>query len=137
MVHSVIHFNFFSSQEMSSSAIVQYVVVRSDLLKELKWPVGAVIAQACHAVTAVTHLFYNDEATQEYLKDLDNMHKVVLEASDENSLVSLKEKLEFDGVKHKLWIEQPENIPTCLVAKPYPKEEVQKYFKKFKLFKGE
>lgn len=120
---------------MSTTGIVQYVVVRSDLIKELKWPVGAVIAQACHAVTAVTHLFYEDEHTQEYLKDLENMHKVVLEASDESSLVSLKEKLESGGVKHKLWIEQPENIPTCLVAKPYPKEQVQKYFKKFKLFK--
>lgn len=122
---------------MSTSMIVQYVVVRADLLKELKWPIGAVIAQACHAVTAVTHQYYDDEYTQEYLKDLDNMHKVVLEAPDEKSLVSLKEKLESNGVKHKLWIEQPENIATCLVAKPHPKEEIQKYFKKFKLFKGE
>lgn len=23
---------------------------------------------------------------------------------------------------HKLWIEQPENYPTCLAVKPYPKE---------------
>ncbi|KAJ8960625.1 hypothetical protein NQ318_013917 [Aromia moschata] len=115
---------------MSSSTIIQYVVVRGDLLKELKWPVGAVIAQACHAVSAVTHLFHDDDATQEYLKDLDNMHKVVLEATDEKSLYDLRDKLEENGVKHKLWIEQPENIPTCLVAKPYPKEEVQKYFKK-------
>lgn len=122
---------------MSSPGIVQYIVVRGDLIKEMKWPVGAVIAQACHAVTAVTHLFHEDKHTQEYLKDLDNMHKVVLEAPDEKSLVSLKEKLTSDDVKHKLWVEQPENIPTCLVAKPYPKEDVQKYFKKFKLFKGE
>lgn len=118
-----------------SAGVVQYIVVRGDLLKELKWPVGAVIAQACHAVTAVTHLFREDDITQEYLKDLDNMHKVVLEAADEKSLVALKDKLEENNIKHKLWIEQPENIPTCLVAKPYPKEEVQRYFKKFKLFK--
>ncbi|KAJ8956220.1 hypothetical protein NQ314_006753 [Rhamnusium bicolor] len=121
--------------KMSSSGLVQYIVVRGDLLKELKWPVGAVVAQACHAVTAVTHLFHEDEHTQQYLKDLDNMHKVVLEAVDEKSLVALREKLEENNIGHKLWIEQPENIPTCLVAKPYPKEEVQKYFKKFKLFK--
>lgn len=119
------------------SSIVQYVVVRSDLLKELKWPLGAVIAQACHAATAVTHLFYNDSYTQEYLQDLDNMHKIVLQASDEPSLMSLVEKLESDDIKHKLWIEQPENIPTCLVTKPYPKNQVQTYFKKYKLFKIE
>lgn len=116
-------------------SIVQYVVVRGDLLKQMEWPVGALIAQACHAVTAVTHLFYDDEHTQLYLKDLDNMHKVVLEAPNEESLKTLNSKLLEANIKHKLWIEQPENIPTCLVAKPYPKEEVQKYFKKFKLFK--
>ncbi|XP_023023360.1 putative peptidyl-tRNA hydrolase PTRHD1 [Leptinotarsa decemlineata] len=120
---------------MSVSNIVQYVVVRGDLIKELKWPLGAVIAQACHAVTAVTHLFYQDEHTQQYLQDLNNMHKVVLEAPNETSLMALKDKLEENGIMYKLWIEQPENIPTCLVAKPYPKEDVQKYFKKCKLFK--
>ncbi|XP_066254428.1 putative peptidyl-tRNA hydrolase PTRHD1 [Euwallacea similis] len=117
------------------TTIVQYIVVRGDLLKDLKWPVGAILAQACHAVTAVTHLFYEDEQTMSYLKDLDSMHKVVLEASDEQSLVNLTKKLEEEGVKHKLWIEQPENIPTCLAVKPYKKEDVQQYFKKFKLFK--
>jgi peptidyl-tRNA hydrolase len=61
--------------------LVQYVVVRADLLKTLNWPVGSVIAQACHACCAVTYLFHNDPHTQEYLKDLDNMHKVVLEVS--------------------------------------------------------
>lgn len=118
-----------------SSNIIQYVVVRSDLIKDLKWPVGAVIAQACHAVTATTHLFYNEEHTQLYLKDLDNMHKVVLE-SDEDSLMKLEKTLLENNVSHKLWIEQPENIPTCIVSKPYPKEEIQKYFKKFKLFRS-
>lgn len=121
---------------MSTLNIVQYIVVRGDLIRELNWPVGAVIAQACHAVTAVTHLFYDDEHSQQYLKDLDNMHKVILEATNGDSLVDLRNKLEENGIKHKLWIEQPENIPTCLVAKPYPKEDVQKYFNKFKLFKG-
>lgn len=64
---------------MSTLKLVQYVVVRRDLLDALKWPVGAVVAQACHACTAVIHLNYEDDMTKEYLKDLDNMHKVVLE----------------------------------------------------------
>lgn len=63
------------------SGIIQYVVVRGDLSKAMGWPLGAVVAQACHACTAVTHLFYNDAHTQAYLADLDNMHKVVLEVS--------------------------------------------------------
>ena len=62
-----------------SGHLVQYVVVRKDLLKALKWPTGALLAQACHACTAVMHLFYNDENTQRYLVDLDRMHKVVLQ----------------------------------------------------------
>ncbi|CAB3365653.1 putative peptidyl-tRNA hydrolase PTRHD1 [Cloeon dipterum] len=121
---------------MSGNPIVQYVVVRGDLLTQLKWPVGAVLAQACHAVTAVTHLFYQDEHTQQYLADLDNMHKIVLEAPDEKALKDLATKLEAAQVAHKLWIEQPENYPTCLATKPAPKQTIQAYFKKFKLFKG-
>lgn len=63
------------------SGITQYVVLRGDLSRNMGWPLGAVVAQACHACTAVIHLFYNDPDTQAYLADLDNMHKIVLEVS--------------------------------------------------------
>ena len=56
-------------------SLMQYVVVRGDL----GWPVGALIAQACHACSAVIHMFHDDPNTQAYTADLDNMHKVVLE----------------------------------------------------------
>ncbi len=96
--------------------IVQYVVLRSDLWKDLKWPLGSVAAQvravdcaphtqcslcaaqagrrpaattalccgacvcscaqACHASTAVQWLHRDDQHTQAYLADLDNMRKV-------------------------------------------------------------
>ncbi|XP_070533424.1 putative peptidyl-tRNA hydrolase PTRHD1 [Ptychodera flava] len=118
-----------------AASMVQYVVVRSDLLHTLKWPTGAIIAQACHACTAVLHTFHSDPNVQQYTSDLDHMHKVVLEAKDEDSVRKLSDKLQEDNIDHKLWIEQPENIPTCLASKPYPKEQIQKYFKKFKLFK--
>uniref|UniRef100_A0A1B6KYV2 peptidyl-tRNA hydrolase n=1 Tax=Graphocephala atropunctata TaxID=36148 RepID=A0A1B6KYV2_9HEMI len=118
------------------SVIVQYVLVRGDLMKTLNWPVGAVIAQACHACTAVVHTFYNDPSTQLYLQDLNSMHKIILEVPDEESLKKLSEKLDENAISHKLWIEQPENIATCIAVKPFPKEEVQKYFKKFKLMKS-
>lgn len=66
----------------SQSRLVQYVVVRTDLLHELSWPLGAVITQACHAATAAVHLHYGDPDTQRYLAELDSMHKVVLGVSE-------------------------------------------------------
>ena len=59
----------------------------------------------------------------------------LLQAADEESLTRLAEKLVEGKIDHKLWIEQPENIPTCVAVKPYTKEEVQEYFKEFKLFR--
>ncbi|KAG9282594.1 putative peptidyl-tRNA hydrolase PTRHD1 [Astyanax mexicanus] len=118
-----------------SRLLVQYVVVRSDLLHSLSWPLGAVITQACHAATAAIHLHYSDPDTQEYLTHLDTMHKVVLQAPDETCLSSLSATLSEKGIAHKLWMEQPENIATCLALKPYPKETVQPFLKKLKLFK--
>ena len=62
---------------MSTAGIVQYVIVRSDLAKT--WPLGALIAQACHACTAVMHVHREDTHVKEYTADLENMHKCVLE----------------------------------------------------------
>lgn len=64
-----------------SNTIVQYILLRSDLFKELGWSIGALVAQACHASTAVLHLYKDEEFTVKYLSDMDNMHKVVLEVS--------------------------------------------------------
>ncbi|XP_026759779.1 putative peptidyl-tRNA hydrolase PTRHD1 [Galleria mellonella] len=119
-----------------SNTIVQYVLLRSDLLKDLGWSIGALVAQACHASTAVLHLYRSDEHTIQYLNDLDNMHKVVLEVPNEESLKKVAEKLKENSIDHKLWIEQPENIATCLAIKPYPKEVVKKFVGKFKLYKA-
>jgi len=120
---------------MSSLGIVQYVIVRSDLCKTLGWPVGALLAQACHATTAVIHQFYEHQDTKHYLEDLDNMHKIVLCVKNEDDMKSLHVKLTEAEIDHKLWIEQPENFPTCLAVRPYVKDEVQKHFKKLKLFR--
>ncbi|KAL3205513.1 hypothetical protein MRX96_040803 [Rhipicephalus microplus] len=119
----------------SGGMFVQYVVVRSDLLTDLSWPIGAVVAQACHACTAVLHIFRNDPNTVAYTENVDDMHKVVLAAPTDSKLIALSEKLEAANIDHKLWTEQPENIPTCLATKPYAKADVQKFFKDLKLFK--
>lgn len=58
------------------------------------------------------------------------------QATDEESIVKLSETLSSKGIDHKLWIEQPENIPTCIATRPYVKENIQENFKKFKLFKA-
>lgn len=64
----------------TSSQLVQYVVVRGDR-RLLSWPIGAVIAQACHASTAALWMHRDDSNTLQYTSDLDNMHKVVLEVN--------------------------------------------------------
>ncbi len=61
---------------------------------------------------------------------------MVLEAKGEAQLTNLAAKLTEAGVKHKLWIEQPENFPTCLATKPYRKADVAQHFKKFNLCKS-
>jgi len=58
---------------------VQYIVLRKDLWGDLGWPLGPVIAQACHASTAATMQYVaTDQVTQQYIatENLDHMHKV-------------------------------------------------------------
>lgn len=64
---------------MKMANLVQYVVVNGDIVRKLNWPLGAVIAQCCHATTAINHITSDDAQTQEYFANLDSMHKVVLE----------------------------------------------------------
>jgi len=40
------------------------------------------------------------------------------------------------GVLHKLWVEQPENYPTCLATKPYRRSQASAHFKKLQLCKA-
>ena len=72
---------------MAASGLVQYIALRGDLLRVDKWPIGAIVAQACHASAAVLHQFKDDPNTQQYLEELDSMHKVVLEVGKLNTLI--------------------------------------------------
>jgi len=111
--------------------LVQYIAIRSDL----KWPKGALIAQGAHSSVAVIHLTYSDPDTIKYLENLDKMHKIVIGVPTLDALNDLRQRLESNNVKFNLWVEQPENIPTCLSTKPYQKQRVESFFKNFKLFK--
>ncbi|XP_003473202.3 putative peptidyl-tRNA hydrolase PTRHD1 [Cavia porcellus] len=116
--------------------LVQYLVLRKDLSQApFSWPAGALVAQACHAATAALHLHRNHPHTEAYLRELGRMRKVVLEAPDETTLKELAETLQQKSIDHMLWLEQPENIATCLALRPYPKEEVSPYLKRFRLFR--
>ena len=54
------HAIFHAFQIQMSGTIVQYILIRGDLLLKEAWPMGAVLAQACHAATAAIHLFYRN-----------------------------------------------------------------------------
>lgn len=118
-------------QNETPDPLVQYIAVRSDL----KWPKGALIAQACHASIAAVHLNYSDKETRDYLENLDSMHKVVVGVPSETDLIQLSKELNDNDIKFKLWTEQPENVPTSLALKPYTKSLVEKFFRAFKLLR--
>ncbi|XP_004686453.1 PREDICTED: putative peptidyl-tRNA hydrolase PTRHD1 [Condylura cristata] len=132
---------FLLGRKMAASSaepqiLVQYLVLRKDLSQApFSWPSGALVAQACHAATAALHVHRDHPHTQAYLRELERMRKVVLEAPNETTLKELAETLQQKNIDHMLWLEQPENVPTCIALRPYPKEDVSQYLKKFRLFK--
>jgi hypothetical protein len=67
-----------SAAAPAADPIVQWVVLRRDLWQDLGWPLGAVVAQACHASTAAVFSHMSDDLTQEYIHadNIDHMHKV-------------------------------------------------------------
>lgn len=93
------------------------------------------MTQASHASVAAIFKNYEDQNVTEYLSQLDTMHKVVLEIGSETKLNNLAKKLEENQIKHYLWTEQPENIPTALATMPYEKDFIKPYFKKLNMFK--
>lgn len=111
--------------------IVQYILVRGDI----KWNSGAIIAQACHACIASIVTTMTQEATQAYLEDLTNMHKIVLKADSLEQLKEYESTLKSQNIAHHLWIEKPENVATCLAVSPQPRHLLRDIFKHLKLLK--
>lgn len=79
-----------TSQTSKDDVMLQYVVLRRDLWKELKWPLGSIVAQACHAATAALWLTREEDVTQAYCSEgnLDHMHKVSLKLEDSYAYVT-------------------------------------------------
>jgi peptidyl-tRNA hydrolase len=98
---------------------------------------GSSAAQGSHSsVAAIAKALQEKDAdTVEYLEQLQSMRKVVLKAEDADQLTRLQAELTTQNVPHHLWIEQPENVPTCLVTYPRDKNTIAHLFKRFRLFK--
>ncbi|KIP11335.1 hypothetical protein PHLGIDRAFT_18056 [Phlebiopsis gigantea 11061_1 CR5-6] len=96
------------------------IVVRRDLLEAEGWGVGPLMAQVAHATAAVLHETKDAADTLAYMDDLKNMRKAVLQTTDEKSLRRLSELLlgASPSVPHHMWIEQPEDVPTCIALAP-------------------
>lgn len=69
---------------------------------------------------------------QRYLAAGGHMRTVVLQVSGEEDLLKLQEKLMRHNVKHRLWREEPEKIPTALASVPITKT-AGRVFKGYKL----
>ncbi|CAL9079223.1 unnamed protein product, partial [Musa textilis] len=115
--------------------VVQYVVFRRELIDT--WPLGSVVAQGCHASHPDVLAYCSD-------RSLDSMHKLcstkclnepLTNVKGETQLRNLANKLKKEGIDHKLWVQQPEDLPTCLTTRPCPKSQVASFFKKLKLCK--
>ncbi|XP_062427224.1 putative peptidyl-tRNA hydrolase PTRHD1 [Rhea pennata] len=118
------------------AALVQYVVLRGDLRRApLSWPLGALVAQGCHAALAAAHAHRDHPDTRAYLAEGGAMRIVVLEAADEAVLRALAERLRRLGLDHALWTEQPEAAATCLALRPYPRREVRPHLRALPLLR--
>jgi peptidyl-tRNA hydrolase len=121
----------------SSDVLVQYVVMRGDLIKAHKWNVGGLIANGSHACVAVICEHMADAEVKAYIDPTaaTQMHKVVLAAKDDAELGATSDLLTHHQMKHKVWTEQPENFRSCLAVRPYPRSLIQPLLKHLKLFR--
>lgn len=113
-----------SGDNTAAQPLYMQLVVRRDLLDAEGWGVGPLMAQVAHATAAVLHETRELPETQAYLVDLKSMHKVVLQTADRKSLEKLSTLLSSSDppVPHHLWMEQPDNEPTCLALAPNRRE---------------
>lgn len=119
----------------ATGVLVQYIIVRKDLAKT--WPLGALLAQGCHACVAAVWASRESAATAAYLAPgaLETMHKVVLGAESQEALLALSRELAERGVAAHLWVEQPEGVPTCLATAPGAKDVLAPHFAGLKLLR--
>lgn len=93
------------------------------------------IAQACHASTAILWQHRDHANVIAYMDNLDHMYKVVMEVKNESQLIKVCDSLDAAGILYKRWIEQPENILTGIATVPYEREQLGDTLKPCSLFR--
>ncbi|VIO87109.1 Uncharacterized protein BM_BM7201 [Brugia malayi] len=111
---------------------IMYLVMRSDLITDLKWSIGAVVAQAAHAATACVWTFREDNEVMEYMKDISHLRKVTLKVSNESELRNVEKRLQDSNVDYYLWTE--DSMAVCIALKPQFRSSVEQHVKHLKLF---
>ncbi|KAJ2415127.1 hypothetical protein GGI10_001911 [Coemansia sp. RSA 2530] len=114
-----------------AEARTMFIVMRKDLVKVHATPHDT----RSHAAVAAIHKFREDERVKEYLSDVDGMHKVVLETKNEASLVKVADSLKQQDIPYYLWVEQPENTPTCLATVPVMRSDLGDALKRCSLLR--
>lgn len=123
----------------SAQPLVMQIIFDRQLLDNPSWPLGPLLTQASHATAAIiARTISSSRQTQEYTsaENLPVMHTVALQTRSKgplSDLTKLSEELArvkktYEGDEfpdHHLWIEQPENIPTCIAIAPNSKPPVR------------
>ncbi|CAE7519006.1 Ptrhd1 [Symbiodinium sp. CCMP2592] len=91
----------------NNDPLAVFVVLR----KDLDWPTGAMINQACHACSAMAWEAREDEDAVTYFSEglVGHMVKSTMAAKSKGELEDVTKKLEEAGIPYKLWVEQPED----------------------------
>lgn len=107
----------------------QLLFLRSDLDQ---MPVGALVAQGCHASIAALEEFKDEESTKEYLKELTGMTTIVYKIQ-ESDIEPIIDKLNKFGLKYHIWLENG-LVVTCIATIPINKKFCGMFRNKYKLF---
>jgi len=112
--------------------IIMYFILRSDLISKLNWPLGAVFTQVAHAASACIWTFKDDQYVLEYMRDIENMHKVTLKIEGEESINNEAKRLSDANIDHRVWVE--DGMPVCIAVKPQPRISLKKYLGHLSLY---
>ncbi|KAI6206098.1 hypothetical protein M3Y94_00867700 [Aphelenchoides besseyi] len=112
---------------------VMYILLRKDLETNLKWPIGALCAQAAHSATAVCWKYRDDADVIAYFNDLEHMHKITLAVESEERLKEMEQRLVAANVQHYVWIE--DGTSACIAIKPQCRSQLKSLLGRLPLYK--